>query len=403
MRLLKSLLLIAALAAAAIVTLRLAFPLPDISARAPSRALPAPETIALAPNLARNLAAHPGKTGVVPLHDAHDALSTRLALAARATSAIDVQYYIWHDDTSGILLLGALRDAARRGVRIRLLLDDNGIHGLDGYVAALDAEANFEIRLFNPSTVRRPKLLGYAFDFLRMNRRMHNKSFTVDNTATIIGGRNIGDEYFALGEGAFFVDLDVLALGPAAADASALFDAYWNSGSAFEAASIIAAPGDAAGLEARIAEVRASEAAATFLTEAATALRRHIEAGTAPEWTDVTLIADDPAKGTGAATRDQLLITRLGAILGTVEARLDLVSAYFIPGDPGTEYLSALARSGKTVNVLTNAMTTTDVLMVHSGYSKYRRALLEAGVHLYELRPDAVPAAGAPSNERALK
>ncbi|MDE2372518.1 MAG: phospholipase D family protein, partial [Burkholderiales bacterium] len=130
-----------------------------------------------------------GHSGVLALADGSDALASRLALVAMAERSIDVQYYIWHDDTSGVLLLAALDEAAARGVRVRLLLDDNGIPGLDPTLSALASRPGFEVRLFNPSTVRRPKLLGYAIDFPRMNRRMHNKSLTVDGAASIVGGR----------------------------------------------------------------------------------------------------------------------------------------------------------------------------------------------------------------------
>ncbi|CAM3406808.1 PLD-like domain-containing protein [Paracoccus aminovorans] len=133
---------------------------------------------------------------MVALGNGHDALASRLTLADLVETSIDAQYYIWHDDTSGLLLLDALHRAAQRGVRVRLLLDDNGIPGLDPLLATLNAQENFQVRLFNPSTVRSPKYLGYAIDFFRMNRRMHNKSMIADGSAAIIGGRNIGDEYF---------------------------------------------------------------------------------------------------------------------------------------------------------------------------------------------------------------
>ena len=386
MRSLKFVLVLAALAAAAVIALRLIFPLPDLSGRPDSRALPASAETRLGRLMAQGQARHPGKSGVVPLADGNEALAARLALADTAQATIDAQYYIWHDDTSGILLLDALRRAARRGVRVRLLLDDNGIPGLDPYVAALNAEPNFEIRLFNPSTVRSPKMLGYAFDFFRMNRRMHNKSMLADGAAAIIGGRNIGDEYFQVGEDPFYVDLDVLATGAIVPETAATFDAYWNSASVFAADTILTGPGDPAGLAARISEIRAGTAARAFLVGSDTAIARHLDTGTALEWTDVQLVADDPVKGQGIARRDQLMISRLGAILGTVERRLDLVSAYFVPGTPGTAFFSDTARAGKEVNILTNALDTTDVLLVHSGYTKYRRALLEAGVHLWELK-----------------
>src|SRR5690606_15167756 len=135
-------------------------------------------------------------------------------------------------DVTGTLLLAELHAAAERGVRIRLLLDDNGTSGLDEELAALNSHPNIEIRLFNPFVVRKPKFVGYLTDFKRVNRRMHNKSYTADNQATIIGGRNVGDEYFGAAS-VLFADLDVLAIGPVVDDVSKDFDLYWASESSY--------------------------------------------------------------------------------------------------------------------------------------------------------------------------
>ncbi|MDU8928895.1 phospholipase D family protein [Alisedimentitalea sp. MJ-SS2] len=369
----------------AVFLLRLTFPLPDISERPHSAAQTPDPDNPLAQMVSTDMAANPGKSGVVPLFDGTAALAARIAMINAARHSIESQYYIWHDDTSGVLMFEALLDAAERGVHVRLLLDDNGIPGLDSFVAALNTHRNFEIRLFNPSTVRSPKLLGYTFDFFRMNRRMHNKSLIVDGAMTIIGGRNIGDEYFQVGEDQFYVDLDVLAAGAIVADTTTVFDDYWNSISVHASETIIDGTGDLGALRKRIAQVHESSAAKTFLSEAETILARMPLSG-ALEWTSVQLVADDPIKGQGVARRDQLMITRLSGFLGAIETRLDLISAYFVPGSTGTQIFSDLARSGKTVNILTNALNTTDVLMVHSGYTKYRRELLEAGVNLFELK-----------------
>lgn len=385
-RLLKSIVTIAIVVAAAIFIAGLVFPLPDISDRSLGQAILASPTTILGAKVSEENAAHPGKSGVIPLGRGHDALSSRLALAEAAEQSIDAQYYIWSDDTSGILLLDALYQAASRGVRVRLLLDDNGVPGLDSFMAALNAHDNFEIRLFNPSTVRSPKLLGYSFDFFRMNRRMHNKSFIVDGSVAIIGGRNIGDEYFEVGDDNFFVDVDVLAAGTIVPETASMFDQYWNSQSVFEVETIIRGVGNIDAFKARSDEVHTSADAVAFLQDASDSATENANGINLLEWTDVQLVADDPVKGLGIATREQLMITRLGEILGDVETRLDLVSAYFIPGLQGTSWFSDIAGSGKDVRILTNAVNTTDVLMVHAGYTKYRRELLEAGVRLYELK-----------------
>jgi putative cardiolipin synthase len=289
------------------------------------------------------------------------------------------------------MLLDELRRAAERGVRVRLLLDDNGIAGLDGDLAALDALPNVEVRLFNPFILRTPKWLGYAFDFVRLNRRMHNKSFTADGALSIVGGRNIGDTYFGLGEGAHFIDTDILVAGEVVSAVGAEFDRYWASGSAHPAERILAAPAENA-----IAMLAADAGAAANSPEGALYIERlrranivdALRAGSvALEWTTATLVSDDPAKGLGRAEFRDLLFPQLMELLERPDHSVDLVSAYFIPGRQFTEALADLARSGTRVRVLTNSLDATDVTIVHSAYVKYRRALLRGGVELYELKP----------------
>src|SRR3954463_8873875 len=159
--------------------------------------------------------AHPGLSGTRALADGREAFAARVQLIDAAQHSIDCQYYIWRNDVSGTLLLEALRRAAQRGVRVRLLLDDHNTAGLDGLLAALDSQQHFEVRLFNPHRLRDWRLLGLLADFARLNRRMHNKSFTVDGAVSIVGGRNVGDEYFGGHQEISFIDLDVLVVGDA--------------------------------------------------------------------------------------------------------------------------------------------------------------------------------------------
>src|SRR5256884_9793234 len=172
----------------------------------------------------RMVEAHPGQSGVFALQEGLDAFAARVLLAGAAEHTLDVQYYIWHHDMSGTLLLEALHRAADRGVRVRLLLDDNNTTGLDPWIAALDAHPNIEVRLFNPFKHRRWRVLDYLFDFARGNRRMHNKSFTADGQATIIGGRNVGEEDFGAGQGISVVDPDVVALAAVGAEGNRAFE-----------------------------------------------------------------------------------------------------------------------------------------------------------------------------------
>ena len=174
-------------------------------------------------------AQHPDLSGIHPLNDGLDAFAARYLLMGMAQHTIDVQYYIWHNDMSGRLLFSALLDAAQRGVRVRLLLDDNNTPGLDDTLAELDRHPNIAVRLFNPFSFRTLRALGYLTDFARLNRRMHNKSLTVDGAVTLVGGRNIGDEYFGTGNEPLFTDLDVLAIGPVVAEVADDFERYWHS------------------------------------------------------------------------------------------------------------------------------------------------------------------------------
>jgi putative cardiolipin synthase len=391
MKTLKTLLVLALLVGVGLAALKFTHPLPSRSGIEVGGAIPPSPDTQLGAAILALMADHPGQSGVVPLVDGRDALSARVLMARAAEVSIDVQYYIWQTDTTGWLLLDELRAAADRGVRVRLLLDDNGIPGLDDVLAALHAHSMIEVRLFNPFTMRHPRLLSYGFDFFRLNRRMHNKSITVDGVATILGGRNIGDIYFVYGPGTGYFDLDVLGVGPIAADVATDFDRYWNSASAYPADMILSlAPRGLARLSDAAATARQSVAASDYLAAIrASALVARVIAGDAIlEWTEVTLMSDDPAKGLGQAGHGDLLISRLGALLGEVETSLDVVSAYLIPGRVGTDLFIDLVAEGRSVRLVTNSLAATDVPVVHSAWMNYRSELLDAGVTIYELRAD---------------
>lgn len=344
----------------------------------------------LAAVLQPQVQAHAGCSGVVMLADGRDAFAARVLLADAAERTLDLQYYIWHGDLSGTLLFEAVHRAADRGVQVRLLLDDNSTAGLDATLAALDAHPNIEVRLFNAFVHRRVRMLGYLTDFSRLNRRMHNKSFTVDNEVTIVGGRNVGDEYFGADQEISFIDLDVLAVGPVVHDVSADFDRYWESASSTPAAQVIRAakPGSLAVLRASCARAEHEPGATAYIE--AVARRPFVQellAGDLPfEWVPVRLVSDDPAKGLDRVSRKELLAVRLRRIIDTPSAELELISAYFVPGRRATQSFAALARSGVRMSVLTNALEATDVAAVHAGYARRRKPLLAAGVRLFELK-----------------
>jgi len=357
----------------------------------------AAEATRLAVAIAPHASAHPGESGVHALPSPGDAFAARATLAAAADRTLDVQYYIWADDESGTLLLEALWRAAERGVRVRLLLDDSGTTGLDATVAALDAHPNIEVRLYNPMFHRRFRPINYVTDFRRVNRRMHNKSFTADGRVTIVGGRNVGNAYFAAGSGTVFADLDVVATGDVVPDVSAAFERFWNSPSAYPAARLLkpAAPDAAASLEARFRQVRAAPNSAAYLAAIAESptMRDLLAGRLSLEWTTALLLCDDPAKTLDrTGRRDVLLLTAMLQAVGHPQTSFDLVSPYLVPGEKGTATLAGVAGRGVEVRILTNSLAATDVGVVHAGYSKRRGDLLDGGVRLFELERSAAHA-----------
>ena len=349
------------------------------------------DTTRLGRAVAPLVAAHPGQAGIHALAHPHDAFAVRALLADAAERAIDAQYYMWHGDTTGVLLFEKLWRAAERGVRVRLLVDDNNTAGLDETLAALDSQPNLEVRLYNPLSHRRVRALSYVLAPRRMNRRMHNKSFTVDNQAAVVGGRNVGDEYFGAGQGMVFTDLDVLGLGSVVRDVSTEFDRYWNSSSSAPAAGLLPAAGaeDVRRLESRFASVRSDPEAEEYLRalRETTLVQGLLEGRLSLEWTEARVVCDDPAKTLDTGHRDDLLLLpKMLELMGRPTKTMDLVSPYFVPMEDGTAIFQQLARSGVRVRVLTNSLAATDVSAVHAGYAKRREALLEAGVQLFELQ-----------------
>jgi putative cardiolipin synthase len=333
---------------------------------------------------------HPGQSGVFALRDGRDAFAARWLLADAAERTLDVQYYIWRNDMSGTLLFEALRRAADRGVRVRVLLDDNNTAGLDTVLAALDAHRNIEVRLFNPFMHRKWRALSYLTDFSRVNRRMHNKSFTADNQATIIGGRNVGDEYFGAGQDVLFVDLDVLAIGPVVNEVSQDFDRYWASDSSYPADRVLPAvsPASISKVGAAAALVQRDDATVAYAQAIVRSpFVRDLLARELPlEWAATQMVSDDPEKALGRATSKEFLSYRLTKILRTPAEELELVSPYFVPEAAGVDFFTALAEQGVKITILTNSLEATDVPAVHAGYAKRRKPLLEAGIVLFEMK-----------------
>ena len=364
------------------------------AARGPaSHALPtAADATALDRAVAPLLRAHPGRSGMALLADNLDAFTVRAASARAAGRSLDLQYYIWRNDTTGHLLLDELLLAADRGVRVRLLLDDMTAHGKDSHLAALDAHPNIEVRLFNPSRSR-AGVLGRASEMLlrpvAMNRRMHNKAWIADGRVAVVGGRNVGDEYFDAAAQTNFLDLDAVLVGPAVRQTSAIFDDFWNSASVIPLAALSGAE------EGALARLRAHGDAGYRSTRAADYVARlrsspglpALVGGNALHWLDEVGVYSDPAaKGQGEG-KAQWLVHRLGRAMGLAKRELRVISPYFVPGEEGTRWLVGKRAQGVDVSVLTNSLAANDVMAVHGGYAPYRVPLLEGGVTLYELMP----------------
>jgi len=340
-----------------------------------------------------------GMSGFRLLPSNREALAWRLAAADTAQHSLDLQYYVWFGDKVGQLLMARVVAAADRGVKVRILFDDLNtlLHDMshvelrDAALARVARHPQIEIRVFN--AWRERGLLGRAaeslWDFERLNRRMHNKQMVVDNRLAILGGRNIGDEYFGLHEDFNFHDLDVLGVGPVARQASAVFDRYWNSPwvgrIANAAAASVDEPASAAEREA-LAQLETDARARLILagqrswTAELDALPASLHAGRS------AVHADSPSRASG--TRNHMP-EAFRALLLSARREVLITNAYVIPDATFIADLRALAARGVKVRLLTNSLASHDVPAVNSHYGPWRAALLEAGVELHELRADA--------------
>ncbi len=341
------------------------------------------------------VAAHPGQSGLHPFADAGDALAARLVLADSAQSSLDVQYFTWNKDMVGRFLVERLLRAADRGVRVRLLLDDVGTAPCDAELLIIDSHPNVEVRMFNPVALRTLRRIGIAANFARMNRRMHNKSFIADGQIAVVGGRNIGSEYFGAGAGSNFADLDLAVIGPVVEEVSSAFELYWTHQTAVPISALspqVCTPAESAakrhalvthhtgaGQSAYADAVRDSEFVRQFLNGAMTCF-----------WGQATIVRDHPDKVlTCSSKSDTHLAPKLREVVEKITDELFLVSPYFVPGKNGVALLSGARQRGLRVVVITNSLASTDSMLVHSGYQRYRRLLIEAGVELYEIKPTA--------------
>lgn len=338
-------------------------------------------------------ALHEGLSGFYPLTKGMDALGVRLRLAERAQKSIDLQYFLMKNDTAGAVMVNALLKSADRGVRVRFLLDDIFTTVPDRTFLLMDQHPNIEIRIFNPLSRRGIWAFNYIGDFSQANRRMHNKSFTVDNAISVVGGRNIADEYFQLKKDSVFVDFDVLALGPIVADISKSFDQYWNHSRAVPVEQFITAKKNEdlqtvrANVAAKLDDIYETvyrKALNSQLLQDLIADRQPLFVGPA------RVLADNPDKLINKIDEAHMQLAKdLSGVVRRAETEIIFISPYYVPGDRGVQLIRDLVAKGVRVVILTNSLASNNHVPVHSAYARYRRDVVKAGAELYEMRANA--------------
>jgi len=333
-----------------------------------------------------------GQSGFYLLNDPREAFRARYALATQAQHTLDLQYYLWKGDLTGRLLLLAALNAADRGVRVRVLIDDIYHAGRDDLYALLTSHRNFEVRVFNPIGQR--GLFRYP-DFVThrdLNHRMHNKIFLVDNAVAVLGGRNIGDDYFGVDPGLNFVDLDSLAAGPVAREAGAAFDLYWNSAQAVSVSQLQKIP-DSADELARAQQTlkeyvgNALQNSPYQVPDAEAAVQAQLgQLATHLTWARAKVVVDPLERFDG----EDSAIARLGAEAAqAADHSITVETAYLLPPKSTIKAMKALVDRGVALRLMTNSLMSNNHTAVHGHYARRRKDLLKAGVQLYELRADA--------------
>ena len=337
------------------------------------------------------IAAHPGKSGMALLTTGEWGFRARAGLLNQAQKSIDVQYYIWEVDTAGSVLAERVLRAADRGVRVRMLLDHVTTKDTDFKFARMDFHPNIEIRVFNPFANRSFRSLEFIFDLERLNHRMHNKAFIIDNAIAVVGGRNIGDNYFGVDAASNFRDLDMTMVGPVVEDVSQSFDRYWNSEFAIPISAIV---------DERLTEQEFQERKAKLYrwvaevkdypypidTTSDVVMARLEEVRGEFIWAPARALYDEPDK---LETKEEGVADHLLQLGEDKDHEVMIEAAYVIPGPEGVERSRLNKERGIRQRLLTNSLATNDVAAAHAGYAKYRPDLIRNGVELYELQPKA--------------
>jgi putative cardiolipin synthase len=376
---------------AALMLIGCATTLPTDYKQPVSTALSDPEETELGRTFNQEISAHPGSSGVVIVPTGEWGFRARSGLSNQAERTIDVQYYIWEQDLSGMILAERLLRAADRGVRVRMLLDHITTGTKDLSLARMDQHRNIEVRLFNPFKRRAFRSMELLFGLKRLNHRMHNKAFIVDNAIAIVGGRNIGDSYFGIGTADNFRDLDLTVVGPVVQDISASFDKYWNSEHSVPVSAVIGDKFTEEELAKRqmklyhwVSELDDFPYPIDNTSESVTAKLKELRGDFI--WAPAQALYDEPDK---LRTYNEDVMSHMIELGKHKESELLVESAYVIPGPENIERARINNEKGIRQRLLTNSLATNDVAAAHAGYAKYRRDLIRNGVEVYELRPDA--------------
>ena len=348
-------------------------------------------------------------SGFALISSAELAFTIRMTLIKEADKTLDLQYYAVHADDTTDRLFEALREAAARGVRVRILLDDFNTAGKDAQVLRLAFEKNIEMRLFNPLPSNRSspmwRIVTSLSDAARLQRRMHNKIFVADNAVAITGGRNLGDTYFGQSDGVNFVDIDVLAAGRIARDLSRSFDQYWNNPLAYPVQSLMTAK-DLETLKPKPAAAAANSAESpsplAFAATPTDANAPNKNNALLPDttslrllswtWAPSNMLVDKPTKIAEDADTTELsndtAVDGLLSLMARAKTDLLVVTPYFVPGPEMMRQFEAIRSRGVRVRVLTNSLASNDAVAAHAGYARYRRGLVAMGIEIYEMRAE---------------
>jgi cardiolipin synthase C len=364
-----------------------------------STAFSRPETTPMGRSIQAQVVRHHGASGFYFLTTGVDAFMARVLSMGAAEKTIDLQYYLFYDDLTGKFMLDRILAAAERGVRVRLLLDDfPEDEARERWLSIIQSHPNIHVRIFNPYGGLRWNPLNRYFQMVigpeRLQGRMHNKVFIVDNDIAIVGGRNIADEYFGAGGQFNFRDLDVMAIGPIVRKVSAVFDDYWNCALSIPLEALVR-QASAEDLEEARRQLQIDLAGlrdSTYGVEMRRSdfLKRVLAMRIPFVWAHGDVVSDNPLKVIHSESKHPGKVAhRVRDLINKARTEVLIISPYFVPRQAGVQWFKQIRERGVTVKIITNSLASNDVPIAHYGYARYRKALLRLGVQLYEIRPTA--------------